>query len=223
MPRPTSIAHASCIGPTNLKVTWDDGSSSCVDLAGWIAGGGPDHALLKQPRRFATVTVGEDGTGLVWWAFRISAAHLRCIAAEQRAFSRADLVAWQAEIALSNQEAAEFLGISLSAWNAYKAGTNPVPAPVGIVCRAALRDPILCQARQQAPDARPAPQNRGGPSLGPCPLGRRGQRQRCTKSRIPDAEGRTPMTLLDRMQPRTRLHHGVHVAAGADTIEPPVP
>lgn len=98
--------------------------------------------------------ISEDGTGLVWGSLRIDAAYLRRIAAEQRAFSRADLVAWQAEIALSNQEAAEFLGISLSAWNTYKAGTNSVPSPVAIVCRAALHDPILCQARHNKPRTR---------------------------------------------------------------------
>lgn len=156
VPRPAYLTQALCIGPTNVKVTWDDGSSSCVELAGWIAGGGPERAPLKQPRRFAALEISPDGTGLSWGLLHIAAAHLWIIAGEQRAFSRADLVAWQAAIALSNQEAAEFLGISLSAWNAYKAGTNPVPAPVGIVCRAALRDPILCQARHR-------PRTRGRP------------------------------------------------------------
>jgi len=48
---------------------------------------------------------------------------------------------------LSNQEAAELLGISLSTWNSYKAGgKDKVPLPVAIACRAAQRDPIILQA-----------------------------------------------------------------------------
>ncbi|MCJ2077100.1 hypothetical protein MKK68_15815 [Methylobacterium sp. E-016] len=104
------------------------------------------HAT-QAPSAFAAAQVSADGAGLVWGEVRIDAAQLWYIAAEQRAFSQAELTAWQAKTGLSNQEAAEFLGISLSAWNTYKAGTNPVPAPVAMVCRAALRDPILYQAR----------------------------------------------------------------------------
>lgn len=151
-----SVTKVSCIGPTNLRVTWDDESSCCVELSGWVAAGGPDRTALKHSGRFAAAQVGADGDGLVWGDLRIDASHLWAIAAEQRTFSQADLAAWQATAGFSNQEAAEFLGISLSAWNAYKAGTNPVPAPVGIVCRAALRDPILCQARHR-------PRTRGRP------------------------------------------------------------
>lgn len=151
-----NVTKVSCIGKTKLLVTWNDNSSSCVELSGWIAFGGANLTALKHPRRFAAAQVCADGTGLVWGEVRIDASHLWYIAAEQRAFSQADLTAWQARTGLSNQEAAEFLGISLSAWNTYKAGTNPVPAPVAMVCRAALRDPLLYQARYK-PRARGRP------------------------------------------------------------------
>jgi type IV secretory pathway TrbD component len=48
-------------------------------------------------------------------------------------------------MSLSNNEAADLLGISASTWNAYKAGA-PIPAAVAMLCRAAQRDPILMQA-----------------------------------------------------------------------------
>jgi hypothetical protein len=63
---------------------------------------------------------------------------------------------------LSNQEAAEFLRVSLSTWNAYKAGTSTVPAAIGMICRAALRDPILLQAHYR-------PRKTGRPRKEPVP------------------------------------------------------
>ncbi|MDP4025145.1 DUF2442 domain-containing protein [Methylobacterium sp. NEAU 140] len=156
MPEPAAIACVSCIGRTSLAVTWRDGRCVCVELAGWIASGGGALEPLKDRRLFAAARVEGNGARVTWGDLAIEATHLWWIAAEQRAFSCGDLAAWQAELGLSNQEAAEFLGISLSAWNTYKAGTHPVPAPVAMVCRAALRDPILRQARYR-------PRTRGRP------------------------------------------------------------
>ena len=151
-----SIAYITCIGPTNLAITWFNGKTICVDLTGWIAIGGCRLAPLQQAKRFAAAQIDADGQGLRWGEITIAATELWLIAAEQRTFSRVELAEWQAEIGLSNHEAAEFLSISLSAWNTYKAGTNPVPALVAMVCRAAMRDPILRQARYK-------PKKRGRP------------------------------------------------------------
>ena len=52
---------------------------------------------------------------------------------------------WQKAMALSNSEAADLLGISVSTWNAYKAGAS-IPGAIAMLCRAARRDPILMQA-----------------------------------------------------------------------------
>jgi hypothetical protein len=47
---------------------------------------------------------------------------------------------------LSNNEVADLLSISLSTWNAYKAGDSDIPPLIGMACRAMLRDPVLMQA-----------------------------------------------------------------------------
>lgn len=144
------IAIVARTGPTILGVTWRDGPSDRVDLAGWIATGGDVLAPLRDAAVFATARLGDFGASVEWGPedgdLAIDAHHLRQIADEQRRFGREEAAAWQAESGLSNQEAADFLGVSLSTWNAYKAGTNTVPASVSMSCRAALRDPILLQA-----------------------------------------------------------------------------
>ena len=52
---------------------------------------------------------------------------------------------WQSEVDLSNREAADLLGVSLSTWNNYRAGMT-VPTPVQMIIRAVKRDPIIMQA-----------------------------------------------------------------------------
>ncbi|MCP1540171.1 hypothetical protein [Methylorubrum extorquens] len=144
------IATVFRTGPTILGVTWSDGPSDRVDLAGWIATGGEALAPLKDAAVFATARPGDYGASVEWGAedgdLAIDAHHLRLIANEQRRFGHEEASKWQAAAGLSNQEVADFLGVSLSTWNAYKAGTNPVPAAVSMSCRAALRDPLMLHA-----------------------------------------------------------------------------
>lgn len=119
-----------------------------ADLAGWIATGGELLAALADPKVFATAHVAEWGTAIGWAGdddLMIDAEHVCALAREQLPFLSADLLAWQKEAELSNQEAADFLGIALSTWNAYRAGAT-VPNLVAVVCRAAQRDPLLMQA-----------------------------------------------------------------------------
>lgn len=146
LPRITEVV---ALGSAEVFVMWADGASEKVNLAGWIATGGNILAPLDSDAMLQTVRVGDYGTSLEWGPeggdLAIDAHHLHQLAIEQRPFMRSDLIAWQGEAGLSNQEAAEFLGISLSTWNAYKAGGR-VPGPVAMVCRASLRDPVLLHA-----------------------------------------------------------------------------
>lgn len=143
------VAAVEWLGDGQIHVTWTDGAADRVNLSGWIGTGGEVLAPLTSEAMFKTVRLGDYGTSVEWGEedgdLAIDAHHLRLLAAEQRGFIKSDLTAWQAEVGLSNQEAAEFLGIALSTWNAYKAGAT-IPAPVAMTCRAALRDPILLHA-----------------------------------------------------------------------------
>lgn len=144
-----STAIPSPKGWPFVGLGWDDGSSSVVNLGGWIKTGGPILAPLMDPKTFFEVKVGYQGASLFWedpdGDLSIDAIHLRKLYDEQQGMTTMQLVSWQSELGLSNQEAAEFLGIGLSTWNGYKAGAK-IPAMVGMVCRAALRDPIFMQA-----------------------------------------------------------------------------
>lgn len=142
------IASVKPVAPTALVVRWQDGGEDHVELAGWIATGGQPLAPLADEARFALARVGTYGAAVEWeddGDLAIDATHLAMLAREQQPFKPADLAAWQAETGLSNQEAADFIGTSLSTWNAYKAGSS-IPSAVGMLCRATRRDPILLQA-----------------------------------------------------------------------------
>jgi type IV secretory pathway TrbD component len=144
MPR---IAAVSVEGPSALRVTWTGGGSDRAELAGWIATGGAVLAPLKDRNRFAEARVGEYGAAVAWddGDLAIDAVHLLELAAEQRPFGSADAARWQEALELSDGEAADFLGVGLSAWTAYKAG-RPIPEAIAMLCRAAQRDPLLMQA-----------------------------------------------------------------------------
>jgi hypothetical protein len=133
-----------------------------VNLAGWIASGSSDLAPLADPERFATARLMEWGSAVTWAEGEdgdpgIDASHLLMIAEAQAPFSAEEAKAWQAELKFSNREAAAFLGIALSTWNAYRAGDFPVPHLVAMACRASLRDPVLVSAyfRPRPPAGRP--------------------------------------------------------------------
>jgi hypothetical protein len=145
MPR---ISTVGAVGTGIVKVKWKDRTSDRVDLSGWIATGGDLLAPLRNEQVFGSPRVSEYGASIAWGNdddLRIDAVHLEQIAAEQRPFGARAAAAWQKAMSLSNNEAADLLGISVSTWNAYKAGAA-IPAAVAMLCRAAQRDPILMQA-----------------------------------------------------------------------------
>jgi hypothetical protein len=142
------IAKVKADLPSSLVISWRGGGKSQVDLAGWIAIGGEILAPLRDPALFATARVDEYGADVQWGDdddLLIDGRHLRMLADEQRPFGPADIEAWQRAANLSNQEAADFLGIALSTFHAYRKGSS-IPTAVQIACRAALRDPMVMQA-----------------------------------------------------------------------------
>src|SRR2546423_888577 len=145
MPRVSAVGAA---GDGVIKVKWKDRSSDRIDLSGWIATGGDILAPLRNGVVFKSPRVSEYGASVAWGdddELRIDAVHLEQIAAEQRPFGARQASAWQKTMELSNSEAADLLGISVSTWNAYKAGAS-IPSVIAMLCRAARRDPILMQA-----------------------------------------------------------------------------
>jgi hypothetical protein len=119
-----------------------------VNLIGWIATGGDLLAPLKMRSVFEKAEIGNYGSAVQWddGDLAIDAAHLMMLANEQRDFNNREARNWQKCMHLSNNEVADLLSISLSTWNAYKAGNSDIPPLIGMACRAMLRDPVLMQA-----------------------------------------------------------------------------
>ena len=143
------IEKVSVSGPATVRVKWKGkGTPVEVNLTGWIATGGEALAALNKKDTFNKATVGNYGSAVLWddGDLAIDATHLMMLANEQKKFSKDDARNWQLAVGLSNNEIADLLDISLSTWNAYKAGTSAIPLTIAMACRAMLRDPVIMQA-----------------------------------------------------------------------------
>jgi hypothetical protein len=147
-PTTPRILSVGVIAPGTLKIKWKARSADRVDLSGWIATGGEILEPLHDGEIFKSAHVSEYGASVAWGDeddLRIDAVHLEQIAAEQRPFAAREAAEWQKAMGLSNNEAADLLGVSASTWNAYKAGAT-IPTAIAMLCRASRRDPLLMQA-----------------------------------------------------------------------------
>ncbi|WP_188262632.1 hypothetical protein [Azospirillum tabaci] len=148
------------ISGTVLSVVWRDGQTENIDIAGWLARPGPkEFDILKDPAVLARPVVAGWGTVVAWdeeGDVGIDNVHLRNIADEQKPFGSSELAGWQSGLKLSNKEAASLLGVGVSTYLGYKAG-SPIPPVVQIACRAMKRDPVLFEAhyRPSRPPGRP--------------------------------------------------------------------
>ncbi len=142
------IGAVTVEGPSTLRIRWQGRrATDVVNLSGWIATGGELLAPLCDAAMFSRAAVVNYGAAVGWDGdeLAIDALHLKKLAEEQRPFNNHDVRDWQKAVKLSNNEAADLLGISVSTWNAYKVDAA-IPQPVAIVLRAALRDPLVMQA-----------------------------------------------------------------------------
>ena len=145
---PPRIESAKVDGPSSLRIRWKgQRTTSVVDLAGWIATGGELLASLKEPGVFARAEVGGYGSAVEWdeGDLAIDAVHLKLLADAQRPFDNSQLREWQLLARISNAEAADLVGVSLSTWASYRVDAT-IPKSVAIVCKASMRDPLWMQA-----------------------------------------------------------------------------
>jgi len=102
--------------PTTVLIDWKDGRSDVIDLAGWI-GNAELLAPLRDPKVFARGRVDEYGAAVIWddaEILAIDSLHLDLIAREQKPFSTDELIAWQQEAGMTDDDAADFVGASPS-------------------------------------------------------------------------------------------------------------
>ncbi|MBY3755719.1 DUF2442 domain-containing protein [Azospirillum formosense] len=157
VPRLTAVATAP---GAVLLATWDDGRRDAVDLSGWLESGHPHFHRLRDPALFATAALA-DATTVEWGGdedLAIDSLNLALLAEQQRPFGAAELAAWQQRLELSNQEAADLVGVHVNTWSNYRTATTPVPRVVAIACRAVVADPLLFAAhyRPRRPGRPPA-------------------------------------------------------------------
>lgn len=157
--RPIRKVDSVTTGPGRvLIVRWRGGGEVRVDLAGWI--GFHDIARLRDDAVFQRAEPGEYGSSVCWDGnedLAIDTVHLELLAEQQAAFDATELVNWQARHGLSNQEAADLIGVASNTWLNYKKGTSRIPQGVAIACRAMDRDLVLFEAHYRPRHAgRPA-------------------------------------------------------------------
>ncbi len=140
------IAAVAVTSPYTLTITWKDGGADSIDMEG-VVFGFDLFAPLRDPGVFAQVEIMGWGDGIEWPnGLDYSADSLVFQATEQREMTSDDLKAWQKAMGLSNNEAADWMGVSLSTWKSYVAPGKSPPRPVQIAAKAAAETPGLFQA-----------------------------------------------------------------------------
>ncbi|MGO9739998.1 MAG: helix-turn-helix domain-containing protein [Roseiarcus sp.] len=141
MPRrmlPRIVAVAVGDGPVTLRVRWDLGDETVVDVSQMIEAFRIYEPLRRDPDLFGRVRAGEHGTDIVWSDdIDMSADTLWRLAQEQsgatlspEAFRR-----WRERHAFTLDGAATALGISRRMVGYYEQGKKPIPRVVALATR----------------------------------------------------------------------------------------
>jgi DNA-binding transcriptional regulator YiaG len=142
MPRKTlpRIAAVTAAGkPMTLRILWNKGDESLVDVSGVVATFRVYEPLRHAPELFRQVRLGEHGTDIVWAdEIDMSADTLWRLAQEQAGvtLSPEAFRQWRERRAYSLETAAEALGLSRRMVAYYEQGKKPIPRVVALATRA---------------------------------------------------------------------------------------
>ncbi len=126
------LTGVSVAGAQALALTWDDGRTATVDLAGAIAGR-KALAVLTDPTVFAGATLSADSWSVEWpQGIDFGAPQLRRWADEQTGEIMASTAfrIWMEGHGFTLDRAAESLGVSRRSIAYYLSGEQPVPKTV---------------------------------------------------------------------------------------------
>lgn len=131
-----TIVGLKVIAPQRLHLRFADGADFEVDLTGAIAG---HRALvpLADPSVFAAAHIDSLGGYVVWKPdeLEMAADNLRHMAVEQAGgIGHERLLNWMAQHGLTQERAAEAIGISRRMLNYYLSGAKPIPKTVWLAC-----------------------------------------------------------------------------------------
>jgi DNA-binding transcriptional regulator YiaG len=125
--------------PLTLRIRWDKGDESRVDVSGLIAAFRVYVPLRRSQALFRRVHVGEHGTDIVWSdEIDMSADTLWRLAQEQSGatMSPDDFRHWRERKAYTLDTAARALGVSRRMVAYYEQGAKPIPRVVALATRA---------------------------------------------------------------------------------------
>lgn len=133
---PLRVAAVVALADQCLRLAFEDGLVAEVNLSGWIA---DTRALqsLADPAVFAQARVGEWGTAVVWVdnVLDLGADNLRNLAVEQAGgIGHERLLTWMHRHQLTQERAAQAIGVSRRMLNYYLSGAKPIPVTVWLAC-----------------------------------------------------------------------------------------
>lgn len=119
-----------------LQLTFEDGWSAKVNLSHWIANT-KLFTPLQEPGVFDQARVGDWGTSVVWIEDTVDmgADNLRNLAIEQDGgIGHERLINWMHKHSLTQERAAQAIGVSRRMLNYYLSGAKLIPKTVWLAC-----------------------------------------------------------------------------------------
>jgi len=137
LPRITAVSADK--KPLTLRIRWDNGEESHVDVSGLIETFRIYEPLRRSQELFRQVRVGEYGTDIVWNdEIDMAAETLWRLTQEQSGatMSPAAFKQWRERKAYTLDTAARALGVSRRMVAYYEQGAKPIPRVVALAVRA---------------------------------------------------------------------------------------
>ena len=132
------VAVTPDAAPMTLRIRWDRGDESLIDVSAMIESFRRYARLRQSPELFRQVRVGEHGTDVVWTdEIDMSADTLWRLAQEQagETMTPAEFRHWRERKAYTLDAAAKALGISRRMVAYYEQGDRPIPRVVALATR----------------------------------------------------------------------------------------
>lgn len=134
---PLRLQAVTALPDQSLHLVFEDGFEANVRLDDWIANTSALQALA-DPALFSQAHAGEWGTSVQWITdeLELGADNLRNLATEQAGgIGHERLWVWMHECGLTQQQAADAVGISRRMLNYYLSGSRPIPKTVWLACK----------------------------------------------------------------------------------------
>ena len=137
LPRITTVSADK--KPFHLRIRWNNGDESLVNVSGLIETYHVYKALRYSPKLFRQVHIGEYGTDVLWNdEIDMSADTLWRLAQEQAGITMSPdaFKHWRERKAYTLDSAAQALGISRRMVSYYEQGAKAIPRVVALAARA---------------------------------------------------------------------------------------